>query len=82
MADRPHDPAVHAAQALFGDLRQRIAVGLVTGFADREWMPFDRQSAAHCRRLHHLDAFRNHFQADVVAEQNSNFQFSIPAVRC
>src|SRR6476661_302931 len=72
--DRSHHPAVKLAQALLGHRRQRVAVLLVPAFADRERLPLDLQALARGGRLHHLDAFRNNFEADVVAQQDSNSQ--------
>ena len=74
MPDRPHHPAVELAQALFGHSRERVAVLLVPAFADRQRLPLDLEPLARGGRLHHLDAFRNDFEADVVAQQNSNSQ--------
>ena len=81
MADRPHDPAVEPAQRLLGHRRQRMAVRLVAGLADRQRLPVDREAGARGRRLHHLDAFRDDFEPDVVAEQNSDLQRRSPPLR-
>jgi hypothetical protein len=72
--DRAHHPAVEIAQALFGHRRKRVAVLLVPAFADRQRLPLDLEPLARGGRLHHLDALRNDFEADVVAQQNSNSQ--------
>ena len=77
VADRAHDPAVERVQGLFGDLRQRSAVLLMAGLADRQLVPFDGEAGLGGGGLHHLDGFRNDFEADIVAEQNSNFQSSV-----
>src|SRR5882757_6165207 len=74
MPDRPHHPAVELAQTLFGHSRKRVAVLLVPAFADRQRPPRDLEPLARGGRLHHLDALRNDFEADVVAQQNSNSQ--------
>src|SRR5262245_60456259 len=74
MPDRPHHPAVELAQGLLGHRRKGVAVLLVPALADRQLAPVDVEAFARGGCLHHLDAFRNDFEADVVAEQNSNLQ--------
>src|SRR5215510_10468253 len=71
---RPHHPAVETAQGLLGHRRQRVAVLLVPLLADRQPLPLDIEAFARRGRRHHLDAFRNDFEADIVAEQNSDLQ--------
>ena len=51
---------------------------LMAGLADRQFVPFDGKPGLGGGGLHHLDGFRNDFEADIVAEQYSNFQFRIP----
>ena len=74
MPDRAHHPAVELAQALLGDGRQRMAVRFVPALADGQGSPLDEKALARGGRLHHLDAFRNHFEPDVVAEQDADLQ--------
>jgi hypothetical protein len=66
---------------LLGHRRQRVAVLFVSGLADRKRVPLDGKSGARSRHLHHLDAFRHDFEANVVAEQNSNFHGQRPLNR-
>jgi hypothetical protein len=51
---------------------------LMPGFADRQGMPVDGKSAGGRSRLHDLDAFGHDFEADIVAEENSDFQMVTP----
>jgi hypothetical protein len=44
-------------------------------------MPFDGETGFGRRGLHHLDGFRHDLEADVVAEQNSNFQSPVLSKR-
>jgi hypothetical protein len=48
------------------------------GFADRQFVPFDGKAGLGGSGLHHLDGFGDDFEANVVAEQNSDFQFITP----
>src|SRR5882757_6823749 len=74
MTDRSHHPAVEPAQRLLCHRGKRVAVLLVATFSDRQFLPVDGEALACGRGLHHLDAFRNDFEADIVAEQDSDTQ--------
>src|SRR5262245_63857720 len=51
-----------------------MAVLLVPVLADRQRPPVDLEPLARGGRLHHLDGFRNDFEADVVALQDADLQ--------
>ena len=70
----PTEEAVERAQALFGHRRKRVAVLLVPALADRQRLPFDLEPLARGGGLHHLDALWNDFEADIIAQQDSNSQ--------
>jgi hypothetical protein len=74
MPDRTHHPSVELAQTLFGDTRKGVAMLRVPVLADWQRPPFDLQALACCSGFHHLDAFRNDFEPDVVAEQDADLQ--------
>ena len=79
MPDRSHDPPMELAQALLGHARESMTVLLVSALADRKRPPFDVEPLLRCGGLHHLDAFRNDFGSDVVAEQDADLQARAPA---
>ena len=69
---------IACSSGVFGDLRQGVAVLLVAGLADRKLVPFDGEAGLGGGGLDHFDGFRNDLEADIVAEQYSNFQSSVP----
>src|SRR5262245_36236622 len=70
MPDRTHHPAVELAQGLLGHGRKRMAVLFMSFFPDRQRPQLDVKPLAGGGGLHHLDAFGNDFQPDVVARQD------------
>src|SRR5262249_41247023 len=72
--DRSHHPAVELAQRLLGHRRKGIAVLFVPALADRQRSPVDVEPLPRGGCLHHLDAFRNDFETDVVAQQDTDLQ--------
>jgi hypothetical protein len=54
-------------QSLFRHSRQRIAMLLMPGSSNRQWMPIDAQPGTGSRRLYNLDAFGHDFAADIIA---------------
>ena len=79
MPDRSHDPPMELVQALLGHARESMTVLLVSALADRKRPPFEIEPLLCRGRLHHLDAFRNDFGSDVVAEQDADLQARAPA---
>src|SRR5581483_1840475 len=68
---------VEPAQRLLGDCRQRVAVLLVAGLADRQGMPLDLEALARGGRAHDLDAFGHDLEPDVIAQQDADLQHSL-----
>jgi len=60
-----------------GRWRQCVAFLVMPVFADRQRLPVDREPDARGGGLHDLDGLRNDLEADVVAEQNSDFQAGV-----
>lgn len=54
-------------------------MSLVPFFTDREFLPLDLKAAAPSSGFHHFDGLRHYLFADVVSEQDSNFQITPPA---
>src|SRR5947209_4088054 len=73
-ADRTHHPAVELAQALLGHRRKRMAMLLMSLFADRQQPPLDLKPLAGGGGLHHLDALGNDLEPDVVTRQDPDLQ--------
>src|SRR6516164_8256092 len=74
MPDRAHDPAVEPAQGLLGHRGKCVPVRVMPGLADWEFRPVDKEPGAPGRLLHHLHAFRNDLEADVIAQKNRDLQ--------
>ncbi len=74
MPDRTHHPAVELAQTLLGHRWKRMAVLVMSLFADRQRPPLDLKPLAGGGGLHHFDALGNDLEADVVARQDPDLQ--------
>ena len=71
-----------AQRAALGELHHRQVAGhfereLVSLAAQRQLGPFDLQAGFGRSGLHHLHAFRHHFEADVFTKTNSDFQHAL-----
>src|SRR5436190_20066795 len=74
MPDPTHNPAVELAQAPLRHRGKRMAVILMSLFADRQRPPLDLKPLAGGGDLHHLDAFGNDLEPDVVTRQDPDLQ--------
>ena len=76
MTDGAEHPAVESLELLERAFGYRPAGELVRATSDRHRLPVDLQCCARGRGFHHLDAFGDDFETDVVAFEYAYLQGS------